>query len=87
MSDIHRPFNQMTRRHWLGHLTSTALGIPAIQFFSSLQANAQHLKKANRSCIVLWMSGGPSTIDMWDLKPDHKNGGPFRPIDTSALTP
>ena len=84
MSDALQPFNGMTRRHWLGHLTSTALGIPAIQFFSSLQANAQHLKKANRSCIVLWMSGGPSTIDIWDLKPDHKNGGPFRPIDTSA---
>jgi Protein of unknown function (DUF1501) len=84
MSDALQPFNGMTRRHWLGHLTSTALGIPAIQFFSSLQANAQHLRKANRSCIVLWMSGGPSTIDMWDLKPDHKNGGPFRPIDTSA---
>jgi hypothetical protein len=30
------------------------------------------------------MSGGPSTIDLWDLKPDHENGGPFRPIDTTA---
>jgi hypothetical protein len=84
MSDAMQPFNSMTRRHWLGHLASTALGVPAIQFFSSLQANAQHLRKANRSCIVLWMSGGPSTIDMWDLKPDHKNGGPFKPIDTAA---
>ena len=84
MSDALQPFNSMTRRHWLGHLASTALGVPAIQFFSSLQANAQQLRKANRSCIVLWMSGGPSTIDMWDLKPDHKNGGPFQPIDTSA---
>jgi hypothetical protein len=84
MSDAMQPFKSMTRRHWLGHLASTALGVPAIQFFSSLQANAQHLRKANRSCIVLWMSGGPSTIDMWDLKPDHKNGGPFKPIDTAA---
>jgi hypothetical protein len=84
MSDLLQPFNGMTRRHWLGHLASTALGVPAIQFFSSLQANAQQLRKANRSCILLWMSGGPSTIDMWDLKPDHKNGGPFKPIDTSA---
>ncbi len=25
----------MTRRHWLGHLASTALGVPAVQFFSS----------------------------------------------------
>ncbi len=85
MSDVPRSFNQMTRRHWMGHLASTALGLPAIHFFSSLQANAQHLKKANRSCIVLWMGGGPSHLDIWDLKPDsERNGGPFRPIDTSA---
>ena len=69
----------------MGHLASTALGVPAIQFFSSLEANAQQLKKANKSCIVLWMGGGPSHLDIWDLKPDsEKNGGPFRPIDTSA---
>jgi hypothetical protein len=85
MSNLSGPFNQMTRRHWMGHLASTALGLPAIQFFSSLQANAQKLKKANRSCIVLWMGGGPSHLDIWDLKPESdKNGGPFRPIDTSA---
>jgi hypothetical protein len=31
------------------------------------------------------MSGGPSHLDIWDLKPDsEKNGGPFRPIATSA---
>ena len=77
--------SQMTRRHWLGHLASTALGVPAIQFFSSLEANAQQLRKTNRSCIVLWMGGGPSHLDIWDLKPDsEKNGGPFKPIDTSA---
>jgi hypothetical protein len=75
----------MTRRHWLGHLASTALGVPAIQFFSSLEANAQQVRKTNRSCIVLWMGGGPSHLDIWDLKPEsEKNGGPFRPIDTSA---
>ena len=69
----------------MGHLASTALGVPAIQFFSSLEASAQQLRKTNRSCIVLWMGGGPSHLDIWDLKPDsEKNGGPFRPIDTSA---
>src|SRR6187549_1520828 len=30
------------------------------------------------------MSGGPSTIDMFDLKPGHANGGPFKEIATSA---
>jgi hypothetical protein len=30
------------------------------------------------------MSGGPSQLDTFDLKPGNLNGGPFRPIDTSA---
>ncbi len=36
------------------------------------------------SAIMLWMGGGPSTIDMWDMKPGTPTGGPFRPIPTSA---
>jgi hypothetical protein len=85
MSETPRPFGSMTRRHWLGHMATTALGVPAMQFFASLEANAQHVRKSNRSCIVLWMGGGPSHLDIWDLKPEsEKNGGPFRPIATSA---
>ena len=30
------------------------------------------------------MGGGPSTIDIWDLKPGAATGGPFKPISTSA---
>jgi hypothetical protein len=37
-----------------------------------------------RACILLWMNGGPSQMDTFDLKPGHKNGGPFKEIDTSA---
>jgi hypothetical protein len=85
MSDLQFPSSRMTRRHWLGHFASTALGVPAIQFFWSLEASAQQLRKSNRKCIVLWMGGGPSHLDIWDLKPEsEKNGGPFRPIDTSV---
>ena len=52
--------------------TATAAG-PATE------AKAQNM-------IMIWLSGGPSTIDMWDLKPDAGDGikGPFQPIDTSA---
>jgi hypothetical protein len=35
------------------------------------------------ACILLWMSGGPSQTDTFDLKPGHVNGGPFKPINTS----
>jgi hypothetical protein len=30
------------------------------------------------------MSGGPATIDLWDLKPGHANGGPYKEISTAA---
>ncbi|MCA1685048.1 MAG: DUF1501 domain-containing protein, partial [Planctomycetia bacterium] len=75
----------MTRRHFMGHLASTALALPAAQFFGTLQANAQQVRRAGKHCILLWMSGGPSHMDTWDLKPDsEKNGGEFKPIETSA---
>src|SRR6266511_1837611 len=39
-----------------------------------------------KSCIVLWMTGGPSHLDTFDLKPDARAEvrGEFRPIDTSV---
>ena len=33
---------------------------------------------------MLWMSGGPSTMDIWDLKPGATTGGQFRPISTAG---
>src|SRR5581483_10148499 len=32
----------------------------------------------------LWMNGGPSQLDTFDLKPGHANGGPFKPIATRS---
>ena len=37
-----------------------------------------------RACILLWMSGGPSQTDLFDMKPGHANGGIFKEIDTSV---
>jgi hypothetical protein len=39
-----------------------------------------------RSTILIWLSGGASHIDMWDLKPDApvEYRGEFKPIITSA---
>ena len=38
------------------------------------------------SVIMVWLSGGPATIDMWDLRPNAPEGirGEFRQIPTSA---
>src|SRR5262249_42829879 len=39
-----------------------------------------------KSVIMVWLAGGPATIDMWDLKPDAPEGirGQFKPIPTSV---
>jgi len=75
----------MNRRHFLNHLaSSTIIGSSAINFTDSILANAADMKKNTKSVILLWMGGGPSTIDLWDLKPNTPTGGPFKPISTSA---
>ena len=51
------------------HLAASAATLPAMNFISHLQANAAELKKKQKACILMWMSGGPPTIDIWDLKP------------------
>jgi RNA polymerase sigma factor (sigma-70 family) len=40
--------------------------------------------RPQRHCIILWMSGGPSQFDTFDLKPGNANGGLSKEIDTSA---
>lgn len=37
-----------------------------------------------RHCVLLWMPGGPSQTDTFDMKPDHENGGEFKEIATSV---
>ena len=75
----------MNRRHFLSHLAgSAALASPAIDFTNTIIANAADMTKQTKSVILLWMGGGPSTIDLWDLKPGTATGGSFKPISTSA---
>lgn len=75
----------MNRRHFLSHLAGVAsVSSAGIDFTNSILANAAEMKKKTKSVILLWMGGGPSTIDLWDLKPGGPTGGPFKPISTSA---
>ena len=68
----------MKRREFLSSLA----GVAALT--GTLKANQQELKKNGKSAILLWMGGGPSTMDIWDLKPDAPTGGPFKPIATTG---
>jgi hypothetical protein len=75
----------MTRRHFMSHLAgSSAAAAAALTLGTAIQANAAEMKKNRKSAILLWMGGGPATIDIWDLKPGAPTGGPFRPISTTG---
>ena len=75
----------MTRRHFLEHLAgASALALPAVNFANTLSANARELKRKHKAAILLYMGGGPSTIDIWDMKPGAATGGSFKPIATTG---
>lgn len=75
----------MSRRHFMSHMAgASALTLPALSMGHTLNLHAQDLKKRRKSAILLWMGGGPSTMDIWDLKPGAATGGPFKPISTSG---
>lgn len=75
----------MNRRHFMRHLAgASALAGSAMAMGQTLRANATTLNKNRKAAILLWMGGGPSTMDIWDLKPGAATGGPFRPISTSG---
>lgn len=78
------PF-ETSRRHFLQHMAgASAMALPAMNFVNTLRANTDALKKNHKAAIMLWMSGGPSTMDIWDLKPGAPTGGKFKPIATSG---
>lgn len=75
----------MSRRHFLNHLAgASAFTLPALTLTRSIEAAAPALKRRHKSAILLWMGGGPPTIDLWDLKPGAPTGGPSKTIATSG---
>ena len=75
---------QFTRRDWM-RLTAMGLAGHSLSgWFPALAAEAAAAPSRRRACILLWMPGGPSQTDTFDMKPEHRNGGEFKPIDTSV---
>ncbi|MCA9019466.1 MAG: DUF1501 domain-containing protein, partial [Planctomycetaceae bacterium] len=68
-------------------LQNMALGISAwstTSWLPSLVTAAAETGSKPKSVILIWLNGGPATIDLWDLKPGNKNGGPFQEIETQV---
>jgi hypothetical protein len=74
----------LTRREWLTLSTAGVLASSLSGWLEVLAARAAERGVRHKSCILLWMDGGPSHKDTFDLKPGTAHGGPFRPIATSV---
>ena len=82
---MHCLTHNTSRRHFLTHLASgSATVLGATHFLNQLRAHAADVRKNRKACILVWLGGGAPTIDMWDLKPESKNGGEFKPISTAG---
>lgn len=71
-------------------LKAGVAGVAGLSLPGLLQAREQASRAGNalsrKSVILLWMTGGPSHIDTWDMKPTRPtiNRGPFAPIETAV---
>ncbi len=74
----------LSRRDWLRLAAAGVVGSSMSGWFDIVAAQAARDPRRKRSCILLWMAGGPSQMDTFDLKPGHANGGPFKETQTSA---
>jgi hypothetical protein len=84
---IHANCEGVRRRDFikLGATGLVGLSLPDVLRLESL-ANSPAGKNKVKSVIMVWLAGGPATIDMWDLKPDAPDGirGEFKPIATNV---
>lgn len=74
----------ISRRDFMQLSAMGVLGTGMSGWLRRLAAETANDPQRKRACILLWMSGGPSQCDTFDLKPNHENGGPFKPIDTDV---
>ncbi len=90
MARISTDCERFHRRDFLKIGAAGALGLSLPQLLQlearAAQGGAAAKNRKAKAVIMLWLAGGPATIDMWDLKPEAPEGirGEFKPIDTKA---
>src|SRR5262249_42527722 len=65
-------------------VTAGGLAVPNWGGLINSQTIAAQAKKRSKHCILLWMNGGASQIDTFDMKPGRPTGGLFRPIASNV---
>jgi hypothetical protein len=76
----------VSRRDFLTVGSAGLLGLSLPELLRQQALAAPSPQRRAQSVILIWLAGGPSTIDMWDMKPDAPEGirGEFKPVKTRA---
>lgn len=80
-------YNRLGRRDFLKVGMLSTLGLGLSEYFAMGEASAKGLDNGSAtSAILIWMGGGPSHLDTFDLKPGApvEIRGQFKPVATSA---
>jgi hypothetical protein len=65
-------------------VTGTGLILPNWGGLAHARSSAEEVTKNKKRCILLWMNGGASQIDTFDMKPGRTTAGLFRPIPSKV---
>lgn len=80
------PHEHLSRRSLLKGSLATVGGGTLMNWgglFGS-DALASEVKKSNKRCILIWLNGGCSQFETFDMKVGRSVGGPFREISTNV---
>jgi hypothetical protein len=75
---------RLSRREWFKLSAAGVAACSASGWLETFAADGAKHPQRKKAVILLWMSGGPSQTDTFDLKPGHKNGGPYKEIATKS---
>src|SRR6478672_2023025 len=76
----------LSRRALMKGMLATAAGGVVMNWggLTGSPALAEVVRKQRKHCIFLFMNGGVSQFETFDMKPGRPTGGPFRPIDSNV---
>src|SRR5260370_15749894 len=75
---------ELNRRDALKLAAAGVTGFSLSGWMNVLAGQAAQAGGKHKSCILLWMDGGRSHKDTFDLKPGTAQGGPFQEIPTAV---
>jgi hypothetical protein len=74
----------VSRRGLLRSVAAGAAGVAGLSWLDSMSLQADEIRKKGRSCILLWMNGGPSQFETFDPKPGTSSGGETKAIASAV---